>query len=126
MVAILLRSKRINCRFVFREAGLEESVDEAALSLEYHLRRLTAIKMSAKLRSFDCLLEDNKARIVALLANNTLEICHVDAAERKAQAEDVMKISTPGHRSDVRTLCWSSDNTAIMSAGGDAVKVWNR
>ena len=111
-----------------REAGLDESsVDEPSHSVEYDVRRLSTIKMSSKLRSFDCILEsDNKARILALLVNNTLEMCHVDTEDKKAVPENVTKIANLGHRTDVRTLSWSSDNTAMLSAGGDAVKVWNR
>ena len=31
-----------------------------------------------------------------------------------------------GHRSDVRTVCFSSDNTAVLSGSHESVKIWNR
>ena len=31
-----------------------------------------------------------------------------------------------GHRSDVRSVAFSSDNTAVLSASHEAVKIWNR
>ena len=30
------------------------------------------------------------------------------------------------HRSDVRTVCFSSDNTAVLSGSHESVKIWNR
>ena len=36
------------------------------------------------------------------------------------------KLMLAGHRTDVRTLCISSDNTAILSGSAETVKIWNR
>ena len=65
-------------------------------------------------------------QVVALLASNILESCMVDINDKKAAATGISKLSIPSHRTDVRTMSFSSDNTAILSASGDAVKVWNR
>ena len=46
--------------------------------------------------------------------------------EKKCQPVGVAKLSLPGHRTDVRTVCFSSDNTAILSASAEGVKIWNR
>ena len=43
-----------------------------------------------------------------------------------AEPSQLRKLDISGHRSDVRTVCFSSDNTAILSASHKAVKIWNR
>ena len=45
---------------------------------------------------------------------------------KKSMPIDVAKLSLPGHRTDVRTVSFSSDNTAILSASAEGVKIWNR
>ncbi|XP_021404578.2 WD repeat-containing protein 3 isoform X2 [Lonchura striata] len=42
------------------------------------------------------------------------------------KASSKIKITIGGHRSDVRTLAFSSDNIAILSAAAESVKIWNR
>ena len=71
---------------------------------------------------FDC-------KIACLLQNNQLEIylVKVDKQLNNTQpAEMVYSVCMPAHRTDVRTLCFSSDSTAFISASGDTLKVWNR
>ena len=65
-------------------------------------------------------------QIVTLLFNNTLETTELNINETKPEVKSVSKLRLPGHRSDVRTVCFSSDNTAMLSASGDTVKIWNR
>jgi len=38
----------------------------------------------------------------------------------------MMKVETPGHRTDVRTTAFSSDNTAVLTGSAEGVKIWNR
>ena len=64
--------------------------------------------------------------MVSLLNNNTLETCEVDLSVKKCATENNMKLTMPGHRSDVRTVAFSSDNTALLSASAESLKVWNR
>jgi len=42
------------------------------------------------------------------------------------QPELIYAVNQPGHRTDVRTICFSPDSTAFISASGDCMKVWNR
>ena len=65
-------------------------------------------------------------QIVSLLVDNSLELTDFEVNEAKAEDKNASKLRLPGHRSDVRTVCFSSDNTAVLSASGDAVKIWNR
>ena len=65
-------------------------------------------------------------QIVSLLVNNSLELTDLEVNQAAAEVKNTSKLRLPGHRSDVRTVCFSSDNTAVLSASGDAVKIWNR
>lgn len=64
-----------------------------------------------------CLLQNNQVELYGLKINKQLD---------KTVPEILAKLDAAGHRSDVRTLCFSSDSTAIVSASGDSMKVWNR
>ena len=55
-----------------------------------------------------------------------VETCKVSVAEKNSEASDWVKLTMPAHRTDVRTLSFSSDNTAILSGSAETVKVWNR
>ena len=65
-------------------------------------------------------------QMIGLLSNNTVETKLLSYSEKKLEDSAVSKISIPGHRTDVRAVCFSSDNTAVMSASSEAVKIWNR
>ncbi len=65
-------------------------------------------------------------QMVALLTNNSVESCQLDISGKKPEPERVNKLTGASHRTDVRTICFSSDNTAILSASGESVKIWNR
>lgn len=65
-------------------------------------------------------------KIVLLLQNNIIESYNLNLSAQVPQAVHASKITIGGHRSDVRTLAFSSDNIAILSAAAESVKVWNR
>jgi U3 small nucleolar RNA-associated protein 12 len=50
----------------------------------------------------------------------------IDLEDRDAECQRMRRFDHPGHRSDVRTVSFSSDNTAILSGSHESVKVWNR
>ncbi|CAF0833995.1 unnamed protein product [Brachionus calyciflorus] len=71
---------------------------------------------------FDC-------KIACLLQNNLIEVysCRVTKQINNTQVPSlIFSIDMPGHRTDVRTLAFSSDSTAFITASGDSMKVWNR
>ena len=65
-------------------------------------------------------------KIVLLLQNNIIESYNLNLLAQVPQAVRASKITIGGHRSDVRTLAFSSDNIAILSAAAESVKIWNR
>ena len=63
---------------------------------------------------------------MALLKNNSIETCTLNVAERKPEASITSQLLMPGHRTEPRTVAFSSDNTAVLSASADSLRVWNR
>lgn len=68
-------------------------------------------------------------QILTALANNSLEIFTLPPPpSSKAPAVDPIKLYSldlPGHRSDVRSLCISSDDELLASASNGQLKIWN-
>ncbi|KAF8389466.1 hypothetical protein HHK36_026161 [Tetracentron sinense] len=72
--------------------------------------------------SFCPINQKNSLATLALsLNNNLLEIYSIETST----ATKTLAIELPGHRSDVRSVTLSSDNTLLMSTSHNAVKIWN-
>uniref|UniRef100_A0A8B9H6M2 WD repeat domain 3 n=1 Tax=Astyanax mexicanus TaxID=7994 RepID=A0A8B9H6M2_ASTMX len=77
--------------------------------------------------SVDCILFPNgELKVALLLQNNTIETYNLNTTEKNATGTKTSRLTLAGHRTDARTLAFSSDNIAVLSASGDTVKVWNR
>ncbi|XP_046849685.1 WD repeat-containing protein 3-like [Xenia sp. Carnegie-2017] len=112
-----------------RSQGLE--ADELTISenvlatVEDEIIKLPDVKATSKIRSFDFALNSNNdLKISLLLHNNSVEF-HVFSDEKK-DSTNILSIKTPGHRSDVRTLSFNSDDSCILSGAAESVKLWNR
>lgn len=46
--------------------------------------------------------------------------------EKNPEVKCLRSITAHGHRTDVRAICFSSDNLAFATASRDSVKLWNR
>uniref|UniRef100_A0A8C5TTZ2 WD repeat-containing protein 3 n=1 Tax=Malurus cyaneus samueli TaxID=2593467 RepID=A0A8C5TTZ2_9PASS len=105
----------------------EEPEKSVELSLQEEIQRVTNVKASSKIKSFDLILSPKgELKMVLLLQNNVIELYNLDLSAQVPQAVRVSRITIGGHRSDVRTLAFSSDNIAILSAAAESVKIWNR
>lgn len=106
------------------------SVDTSAnqhLSLIDEVKRLPSIKLPAKPKSFHLVLgSGGELRVAVNLTNNQLEMYTLDLRERDSESKCLRTIENQGHRSEVRSLSFSSDNLAIASGSGESVKLWNR
>lgn len=58
------------------------------------------------------------------LSNNALEVWEV-GVEKGAEAVLGAALYQPGHRSDVRAVALSNDDTAVAACAGGELKVWN-
>lgn len=75
----------------------------------------------------DCLsCAGGELKVALLLQNNTVETYSLRTADKTPAANKTARLTLGGHRTDARTLAFSSDNLAVLSASGDTVKVWNR
>uniref|UniRef100_A0A8C9Y473 WD repeat-containing protein 3 n=1 Tax=Sander lucioperca TaxID=283035 RepID=A0A8C9Y473_SANLU len=110
----------------------EDACEEAAepvveRTLKDEILRLTNIKASSKIRWVDCLsCAGGELKVALLLQNNTIETYSLRTSDKTPTANKTARLTLGGHRTDVRTLAFSSDNLAVLSASGDTVKVWNR
>ncbi|TNN04422.1 hypothetical protein fugu_001451 [Takifugu bimaculatus] len=96
-------------------------------TLKDEITRLTHIKASAKIRWAECLsCPGGELKVALLLQNNTIETYSLKAASTTPTSNKTARLTLGGHRTDVRTLAFSSDNLAVLSASGDTIKVWNR
>ncbi|XDV30660.1 hypothetical protein PO909_033525 [Leuciscus waleckii] len=107
------------------EEDVPKPVVERKLSDE--IQKLANIKASSKIRSMDCLMVPNgEMKVALLLQNNTVETYTLKTKEKSPTGTKTSRLTLSGHRTDVRTLAFSSDNIAVLSASGETVKVWNR
>ncbi|XP_050777129.1 WD repeat-containing protein 3 isoform X2 [Gopherus flavomarginatus] len=105
----------------------EEPEGSVEMSLQEEIQRVTSIKASAKIKSFDLILcPKGELKATLLLQNNTIESYILKPSAQVPQVVRASKITIGGHRSDVRTLAFSSDNIAVLSAAAESVKIWNR
>jgi len=102
-------------------------VDPASIkpTVQEQFKRIKPFKVSGKVRSVDVEVYKRHCRVLMVLGNNQVEVVDHEVGG-EADVESLLKLETPGHRSDVRTLSFSSDNTAILTASSEGVKVWNR
>uniref|UniRef100_A0A452TFS9 WD repeat-containing protein 3 n=1 Tax=Ursus maritimus TaxID=29073 RepID=A0A452TFS9_URSMA len=97
------------------------------MTLQDEIQRVTNIKTSAKIKSFDLIHSpQGELKAVFLLQNNLVESYSLHPSAPAPQPVRTSRITIGGHRSDVRTLSFSSDNIAVLSAAADSVKIWNR
>lgn len=79
------------------------------------------------LRSVDSLLlPRGDLRLALLLQNNMVETYSLQPSASQPVGTRTSHLTLGGHRTDVRTLAFSSENSSVLSASGETVKVWNR
>lgn len=70
-----------------------------------------------------------ECKISCLLQNNQIEMYLLKLNKKMNPVEPIslyLKLDAAAHRSDVRTICFSSDSSAFVSASGESMKIWNR
>ncbi|XP_065837307.1 WD repeat-containing protein 3-like [Oscarella lobularis] len=85
-----------------------------------------SLRASAKLRSFHFCWEQ-KEYIVALLLlqNNSFEVQRFRiVGKSKLDGTKLNLIAAPGHRTDIRTIQFSSDDSSLLSASNGQLKVY--
>jgi U3 small nucleolar RNA-associated protein 12 len=109
---------------------------EIEQTVQDEFTRICLLKTKHKIKYVDLLVNNNKQNdtntclVSVLLTNNQFEIYSLDLKIRAINDESNLQllhtIESGGHRTDVRTISFSSDSTAFLTASGDCLKVWNR
>ncbi|XP_075216080.1 WD repeat-containing protein 3 [Lycorma delicatula] len=103
-----------------------KSSDNMAPLLVDVVRRLPVIKATGKIRSVDLVLgKGQELRVAVSLKTNCIELYSM-VVKQQAEPLCLRKIINHGHRSEVRTVAFSSDNLALVSASSESLKIWNR
>lgn len=96
-------------------------------SLPSEIKRLPVIKSSNKAKGLDLVLgKGGELRISIGINNNSVELHSATITDADIETKLLRSLTNHGHRTDVRALCFSSDNLALATASGDSVKLWNR
>ncbi|XP_056415962.1 WD repeat-containing protein 3 [Hyla sarda] len=112
-----------------KKAKKKQEEPEVEQTLQDEIVKFGKIKATSKIKSCDLLLSRGELKVVVLLQNNSVECFSMGADPTGAGAVESTKssrLTLGGHRSDVRTLAFSSDNIAVLSASAESVKIWNR
>ncbi|XP_036046947.1 WD repeat-containing protein 3 isoform X1 [Onychomys torridus] len=108
-------------------SGEEDLETSVSMTLQDEIHRVANIKTSSKIKSFDLIHSpQGELKAVFLLQNNLVELYSLNASLPTPQPVRTSRITIGGHRSDVRTLSFSSDNIAVLSAAAESIKIWNR
>ncbi|XP_057338104.1 WD repeat-containing protein 3 [Microplitis mediator] len=109
---------------------------EASSTLHDEVRRLAVINAPSKVKSIDLVMgRGDELRVCVGLDNNALKLYSLSINEerkltkKKEERDDITcirSIEHHGHRTDIRAICFSSDNLAFATASGDSIKLWNR
>lgn len=101
----------VNCEF---------NTKIAPRRLGHKVKALTMLKISRK-------NDVKRYKIIVMSSSNRIDTYILDPESVTADDDfrNVSTIETFGHRTDVRSVALSSDNRLIMSASGEAVKIWN-
>ncbi|XP_043700893.1 WD repeat-containing protein 3 [Telopea speciosissima] len=85
------------------------------------LQTLRASKKICSISFSPATPKSSLASLALSLNNNLLEVYSIDSST----ASKTLAIELPGHRSDVRSVILSSDDTLMMSTSHNTVKIWN-
>ncbi|XP_072390913.1 WD repeat-containing protein 3 isoform X3 [Diabrotica undecimpunctata] len=119
-----LKKEKKKTRF---EENANTDQDKNLISLRDEVKRFDPIKLSDKPKSFHLVLgSGGELRVAVNLANNIVELYTIQSSVKDSDPKLLRSISNQGHRTEIRSVCFSSDNLAIASGSAEAVKMWNR
>ncbi|XP_033226302.1 WD repeat-containing protein 3 [Belonocnema kinseyi] len=104
-------------------------------SIKDELRRLPAIEIkvannlrqSNKVKAVDLIMgRDEELRVCVAGNFNSIELYSTAVTQKEAEPNCLRSLVSHGHRTDIRAICFSSDNLALATASGDSIKLWNR
>uniref|UniRef100_A0A1Q3EWJ3 Putative wd40-repeat-containing subunit of the 18s rrna processing complex n=1 Tax=Culex tarsalis TaxID=7177 RepID=A0A1Q3EWJ3_CULTA len=119
------RLKKLDTKAKADQTGTSPA--DRQLSLTDEIKRLPAITVPEKIKSFDLLLGSrNELRICVTYVKNIVQVYTLNVAEKHAEPNAIHTLRHQGHPTEVRAVAFSSDNLAIASGSGESLKLWNR
>ncbi|RDX55728.1 WD40 repeat-like protein [Lentinus brumalis] len=115
------------------DAQVDGEPEEKAVELADLFQPYLIVRASGKVRSFDFGEEEvggkGNTQLFVALSNNALEVYNIPpptkSKDAPPEASRLFSVDLPGHRTDVRTLCLSSDDALLASASNGSLKIWN-
>ena len=96
-------------------------------TIQEEFRRLKIIKASGKVSQMEVFIQKDDACINLSTANNLIECYKMDLTDAKtAEPQKLRTFDLQGHRSDARSVAFSSCNTAVASVSHESLKIWSR
>ncbi|GBG68516.1 hypothetical protein CBR_g3060 [Chara braunii] len=100
--------------------------NEDGVAAQDEIVLLQVLRLKQKVRSFafspGALRKNLVAEIALSLSNNSLEVYDL---QESGDCHLIHAIELAGHRSDVRALALSSDDSLLLSTSNNAIKIWN-
>ncbi|KAL3197989.1 hypothetical protein MRX96_044565 [Rhipicephalus microplus] len=119
-----LRKQRLK---LASEEQPEEEEPKVDVTIADTVERLQTFKCTSKPCCLDIFSAKNGlAKAAVGLKNNQVEFYVFNMTDKTVAPVLAESIQLAGHRSDVRALSFSSDNTGILSVSGETIKVWGR
>ena len=106
------------------DTQMDVEAEEKGVELVDLFQPYLIVRASGKVRSFDSGGGENggkdNTQLFVALSNNALEVYNIPpptkSKDATPEATRVFSVDLPGHRTDVRTLCLSSDDALLASA----------
>jgi U3 small nucleolar RNA-associated protein 12 len=118
--------KTISRRKKRAKTDTQNASNNVDLGLNDKISIIESIRCSSKVKSFAFLQSGPTIKLVASLANNSIEVHEIAFVEEKPQKSRLVSTyDLLGHRSDIRTLCLSSDDELLASGSSDLLKIWS-
>lgn len=117
------------------KADNEEEEEEDQLSAVDELELIATIRSKHKVSAAAMAPPTGRrapSRLVLALANNSLEVYEIKEnnyektdANTATEVSKLLAIDNHGHRSDIRAVTLSSDDSMVLSTSNSGVKIWN-
>ncbi|KAG8845693.1 hypothetical protein FRB96_002287 [Tulasnella sp. 330] len=111
----------------------EERQDDSPMTITELFTPYLIVRAGGKIRSFDFLhsgiTANGALHMLLAMSNNALEVINVPRRSKMTgaapEATRVFSVDIPGHRTDVRTVCLSSNDELLASGSNGSLKIWN-
>lgn len=88
---------------------------------------IAVVRCTSKIRSFDFQegFRNNHIRLFLGMSNNSIEAFEISTTDANSIPRQISCIELEGHRTDVRTIALSEDDTLLASGSSDRVKIYS-